>query len=150
MPKPTMLKMTILTFAAALLVATAVAVAFSQTTTSSSPKYHVVFQMSEPEGQAWDSLILHVNNTRASLGKENSQMEVVFFGPGLNMLLKKNSAFEARLKDLSDSGVKLIACQNAMRYRNVASADLFPFATEVDSAIAEMVRKQQAGWQYVH
>jgi hypothetical protein len=77
MPKPTMLKMTILTFAAALLVATAVAAAFSQTTTSSSPKYHVVFQMSEPEGQAWDSLILHVNNTRASLGKENSQMEVL-------------------------------------------------------------------------
>jgi intracellular sulfur oxidation DsrE/DsrF family protein len=148
MPKRTTMKMTILNIAAALLVASAVAAAFSQTTTS--PKYHVVFQMSEPEGQAWDSLVLHVNNTRASLGKENSQMEVVFFGPGLNMLLKKNSAYEARLKELSDSGVKLIACQNAMRYRNVVSADLFPFATEVDSAIAEMVRKQQAGWQYVH
>jgi uncharacterized protein len=125
------------------------AAGFSQTTLG-SPKYHVVFQLTEPESMAWDSLILHVRNMQTALGKDNSQVEVVFFGPGLNMLLRKNEAYEARLKDLADSGVTLAACQNAMRFFKVTSADLFPFATEVDSGVAELVRKQQAGWQYIH
>ena len=138
---------TILLIAAVAILITAAA--FSQTTVS-SPKYHVVFQLTEPEGMVWDSLILHVRNMRAAFGKDNSQVEVVFFGQGLNMLLKKNSAYEERLKELADSGVTLAACQNAMRFFKVTSADLFPFATEVDSGVAELVRKQQAGWQYIH
>lgn len=66
------------------------------------------------------------------------------------MLLKKNTAYEERLKQLADSGVALVACQNAMRFLNVKTEDLFPFATQVDSGVAELVRKQKAGWEYVH
>jgi uncharacterized protein len=138
------------TLLATIAVALVIAAAALSQTTPGSPKYHVVFQLTEPEGMAWDSLVLHVRNMQTALGKDNSQVEVVFFGPGLNMLLKKNSAYEARLKELADSGVTLAACQNAMRYLKVTSADLFPFATEVDSGVAELVRKQQAGWQYIH
>jgi intracellular sulfur oxidation DsrE/DsrF family protein len=32
----------------------------------------------------------------------------------------------------------------------VKSEDLFPFAGEVDSGIAEIIRKQEAGWAYIH
>lgn len=137
-----------------LLTATALALALgfgaiSQTT--SQPKYQVVFQLTEPQGQEWDALILHVNSMKGALAKDGgARVEVVFFGPGLNMLLKKNTAYEERLKQLSDSGVTLAACQNAMRFMNVKSEDLFPFATEVDSGVAELVRKQKAGWQYIH
>jgi intracellular sulfur oxidation DsrE/DsrF family protein len=54
------------------------------------------------------------------------------------------------LKQLSDKGVELLACRNAMKMRSVKSEDLFPFAAEVDSGIAEIVRKQEAGWGYIH
>lgn len=120
--------------------------------TPSTPKYQVVFQMTEPQGQAWDILVLHVNNLRAALEKGGGvQVEVVFFGPGLRMLTKKSgAAYEERLKKLSDAGVTLAACQNAMRMMNVTTEDLFPFATQVDSGVAELVRKQKAGWQYIH
>jgi intracellular sulfur oxidation DsrE/DsrF family protein len=122
--------------------------AISQTT--ARPKHHVVFQMSEPES-AWNSLVLHVNNTMRSLADDGgSQVEVVFFGPGLSMLTKASTAYEEPLKQLSDKGVKLLACQNAMKMRNVKTEDLFPFAGQVDSGIAEIVRKQEAGWAYVH
>jgi intracellular sulfur oxidation DsrE/DsrF family protein len=77
-------------------------------------------------------------------------VEVVFYGPGLSMITKSNTAFEERLKQLTMNGVKLVACRNAMKMRNVKSEDLFPFAGEVDSGIAEMVRKQEAGWAYIH
>lgn len=134
---------------AAAMVLALVAVAVSQT--PAEPKHKAVFQLTEPQGQDWDMLIAHVNNARAALAKDGgSEMEVVFFGPGLNMLLKKNAAYEERLKQLADSGVKLAACQNAMRLMNVKSEDLFPFATEVDSGVAELIRKQTAGWTYIH
>ncbi len=123
--------------------------AYSQT--PAGPKHHVVFQLSEDNGPAWSSLVLHVNNTMKSLAEDGgSQVEVVFYGPGLSMITKSNTAFEERLKQLTMNGVKLVACRNAMKMRNVKSEDLFPFAGEVDSGIAEMVRKQEAGWAYIH
>jgi len=134
--------------AAGLLALAAVLAVFSQA--PSTPKYQAVFQLTEPQGEAWDMMVAHVTNLQKALGKDNVQVEVVFFGPGLNMILKKNSAYEERLKQLADNGVTLAACQNAMRFLNVKTEDLFPFTTQVDSGVAELVRKQKAGWQYIH
>jgi intracellular sulfur oxidation DsrE/DsrF family protein len=141
-----MLKTILLLIAVALLVVLA---AVSQT--PAGPKHHVVFQLTEPEGPDWDSLVKHINNMRKAFDKDGgSQVEAVFFGPGLNMLRKTNAAYEERLKQLADSGVTLSACQNAMRAMNVKTEDLFPFASQVDSGVAELARKQEAGWAYIH
>jgi len=119
--------------------------------TAAGPKHHVVFQLSEPDGAVWSSLIVHVNNTMKSLAEDGgSQVEVVFYGPGLTMLTKQSKTYEEQLKQLSDKGVKLLACRNAMNMRNVKTEDLFPFAGQVDSGIAEIVRKQETGWAYIH
>jgi intracellular sulfur oxidation DsrE/DsrF family protein len=117
--------------------------------TPATPKHKVVFQMNDGEN-TWDSLVGHVTNLRIAFAKDGSQVEVVFFGDGLDMLLKKNTAYEERLKQLSDNGVILAACQNAMKFKNVKTEDLFPFATQVDSGVAELTRKQEAGWAYIH
>lgn len=119
--------------------------------TPAAPKHHVVFQLTEPDGPAWGTLIVHVTNMREAFAKDGgSEVEVVFFGAGLNMLRKTNTAYEERLKKLADSGVTLAACQNAMRLMNVKTEDLFPFASQVDSGVAELARKQEAGWAYIH
>ena len=119
--------------------------------TAKTLKHHIVFELVEPEGAAWDSLVKHVNNTRNALATDGgSQVEVVFWGAGLNMLRKTNTAYEQRLKQLVDDGVTLSACQNAMRVMNVKTEDLFPFASQVDSGIAQIVRRQEAGWAYIH
>ena len=119
--------------------------------TPKTAKHHIVFEVVEPEGAAWDSLVKHVNNTRNALAADGgSQVEVVFWGAGLNMLRKTNTAYEQRLKQLVDDGVTLSACQNAMRVMNVKTEDLFPFASQVDSGIAQIVRRQEAGWAYIH
>ena len=140
------MKRTLVTVAVLMLVL--VFAAISQT--PSTPKHRVVFQLTEPEGAAWGMLTAHVTNLRSAFSKDGSEVEVVFFGPGLNMLLKKNTAYEERLKQLSESGVTLSACQNAMRMMNVKTEDLFPFASQVDSGAAELARKQEAGWAYIH
>ena len=140
------MKKTILTVAAL-----ALALGFAAVSqTPAAPKHHVVFQLSEPD-TAWGSLVLHVNNVRKALASDGgSQMEVVFYGPGLEMIRKTNTAYEERLKQLADAGVTLIACQNAMKMRNVKTEDLFPFTSQVESGIAEIVRKEESGWAYIH
>ena len=124
--------------------------AISQTP-ATGPKHHVAFQLSEADDVAWNSVVVHVNNTMKALADDGgSEVEVVFWGPGIEMLRKTNTAYEERLKQLSDHGVKLLACRNAMKNRKVTTGDLFPFAGQVDSGIAEIVRKQEAGWAYIH
>lgn len=119
--------------------------------TPAGPKHHVVFQLSEESGPAWGTLIVHVNNTMNALAEDgDSEVEVVFYGPGTLMLKKSNGEFEERLHQLSKRGVKLVACRNAMKNRNIKTEDLFPFAGEVTSGIAEIVRKQESGWAYIH
>ena len=123
--------------------------AVSQTT--ATPKHKTVFAFTEPQGSDWNLLFLHVQNLQEALKKDGGvQVEVVFYGAGLNMLRKTNTAYEERLKKMKDSGVTIMACQNAMKLMNIKSEDLTPYATEVDSAMAELTRRQEAGYAYIH
>ncbi len=112
-------------------------------------KHRVVFQMNMPAGDSWNQLLGNVNNIRKVFGPEGIQVEVVFYGKGLTALLKTNKDYEERLKQLAAEGVILGACQNTMRIMKVTGDDIFPFSTQVDSGVAELVRKQEAGWTYI-
>jgi intracellular sulfur oxidation DsrE/DsrF family protein len=54
-----------------------------------------------------------------------------------------------RMKKLADAGVLCAACENSLRKKNVPKAALLPLVTTVDSGVAEVVRKQEAGWSYI-
>jgi len=116
---------------------------------ASAPKHKVVFELNAPAPSGWDQLFHNVENVQKIFGAEGVQVEVVFFGKGLTMLLKNNAAYADRLKEASDKGVVLAACQNTMRAMKVTTEDLFPFAHQVDSGVAELVRKQEAGFSYI-
>ena len=124
--------------------------AMSQTPQAApKPKHRVVFELNAPAPSGWDQLFHNVDNVLKIFGDEGVQVEVVFFGKGLRMLLKSNSEYAARLKEAADKGVTLSACQNSMRAAKITTEDLFPFAAQVDSGVAELVRKQEAGWSYI-
>jgi intracellular sulfur oxidation DsrE/DsrF family protein len=128
-----------------------IGVATPQTPAPAAPKHHVIFQLNEAQGPEWDAVIRHTNNLRKALEKDGgAQVEIVFFSQGLKMLLKTNKEYEEKLKKLADDGVILAACQNAMKAMNVKTEDLFPFTVQVDSGVAEIARKQEAGWAYIH
>jgi intracellular sulfur oxidation DsrE/DsrF family protein len=115
------------------------------------PAHRIVVQMSEPQGPAWSELAVHVNNLLANLVPDGgAQIEIVFLGPGLNMLRKTNVAYEKRFEQFAGLGVTFAACQNSMEAMKLAKSDLFPFASEVRAGVAEIVRKQEAGWAYLH
>ena len=137
------MKKTILTLIAMILVLTFAAV--SQTT----QKHRVVLQINVDSPDSWNQLFGNIGNIQKSFGADKIQIEVVTYGKGLGLLLKTNSAYEERMKKAIATGVVLAACQNSMRTRNITTQDLFPFASQVDSGVAELVRKQEAGWSYI-
>ncbi len=78
-----------------------------------------------------------------------TEIEVVVHGNGLGLILKTNQAMRERLQLNCDTAVHFAACENTMRRMNLKREDLMPFATTVDSGVAEVVRKQEAGWSYI-
>ena len=139
------MKKTILTLAALLLVL--VFAAISQT--PASHKHQVVIQMNTPQGDSWNQLFANIENIQKVFAADGIQIEVVCYGKGLSMLLKTDSAYEERMKKAASTGVVLAACQNSMRIQKVTTEDLVPFAAQVDSGVAELIRKQEAGWSIV-
>jgi uncharacterized protein len=115
----------------------------------SAAKHKVVFQMNVANDDSWNQLFGNVGNATTAFQKDGIQIEVVFYGKGITALLKTNAAYEERLKKAAADGVILAACQNSMRLRKIKSEDIFPFSKEVDSGVAELIRKQEAGWSYI-
>jgi intracellular sulfur oxidation DsrE/DsrF family protein len=135
----------------AALVAATLAGAWAQDTKpAASAKHKVVLQMNVDGADSWNQLFGNIGNVQQAFKANGGvQIEVVFYGKGITALLKTNAAYKERLEKAAADGVILGACQNSMRNRKITSADIFPFSTEVDSGVAELVRKQEAGWSYI-
>ena len=117
--------------------------------TPAPPKHKVVFQMNVADNDSWNQLFGNIGNARKAFEKDGIEIEVVFYGKGISALLKTNTEYAERLKKAAADGVVLGACQNSMRLRKITSQDIFPFSTEVDSGVAELIRKQEAGFSYI-
>jgi len=124
--------------------------ALAQTPPPAAPaKHKVVFQMNVADKDSWNQLFGNIGNAQRAFRKDGIQIEVVFYGKGITALLKTNTEYAERLQKAAADGVVLGACQNTMRLRKITSEDIFPFSTEVDSGVAELIRKQEAGYSYI-
>lgn len=113
-----------------------------------APKDRVVFQVSDNDPARWNLVLNNVKNLQTELGKDKVVIEVVAFGPGINML-KFDSEVGGRLQEAADSGVTIAACGNTMKGQHLTPADMHPAAKIVPAGIVELVRKQQEGWAYI-
>ena len=94
-------------------------------------------------------MLNNVKNVREAMGQATTEVLVVAHSKGLGMLLKENNTMADRMKEMAGSGVVFAACENTMKKKNVSKDQLLPFATTTDSGVAEVVRKQEAGWSYI-
>ena len=113
-------------------------------------KYHVIFEMSAGEQPRLEAVIRNIDNLKIALGPENVVVELVLHGAAISSYTKdKAGPIAADWERLAKSGVGLLACNNSLKMRNIPRDALLPYVKIVDSAVAELVRKQQAGWQYI-
>ncbi len=113
-----------------------------------SKTHRVVFEATMEGTEQWTSVLNNVENLKKALGAA-TEIEVVAHGKALGMLVAKDNSLADRIKKLADEGVVFAACENTMKKKNVTKDQLLPSATTTDSGVAEVVRKQAAGWSYI-
>ena len=115
---------------------------------SAAKKRGIVLQISENDPAKWDMALTTVKNIRKEFSAENMDIEIVAYGPGLEMF-KKNTPLARRLDDAAKSGVKLLACGNAMKASNTTKEELSPSVEVVKAGVVEIMQKQEQGYSYI-
>jgi len=111
-------------------------------------KQRVVFQVSDADPAKWNLALNNARNVQADLGKENVEIEIVAYGPGLNML-KAESAVAPRLAGALDDSVGLIACENTMKNTKVKREDMYQGIGYVMAGVTHIMKRQQQRWSYI-
>ena len=111
-------------------------------------RHKVIFQVSDNDPAKWNLALNNVRNIQQDLGRENVDIELVAYGPGLGML-KLESPVSVRVGDVLGQGVKILACENTMTNTKVTRADMLPNIGYVKAGVVELMVKQQQGWAYI-
>ena len=79
-----------------------------------------------------------------------TDIEVVFHGPGVSMVTARDATFSDTLGEfVRNYSVRLVVCENTLRGHSLTPADLLPFVETVPVAMAELILKQEQGWAYI-
>jgi intracellular sulfur oxidation DsrE/DsrF family protein len=115
---------------------------------STGKTHKVVFGVTSGDVADWNLTLGNARNLINGVKPDATEVEIVAFGPGINMI-KADSAVAEDIKKLQEMGVKFMACQNAMRAHKLELKDLLPDMVPVPAGIVEVVEKQEAGWVYI-
>ncbi|MFZ9982558.1 MAG: DsrE family protein [Cyclobacteriaceae bacterium] len=113
----------------------------------SQVRHKVVIQFTNSDSLSQASMLGQIKNIRADL--PDTDIEVVCHGPGLDLLIAKQSKVTAQIKEWKGKGeVTFAACNNTMRRRGVKPEDLLGEATVVPSGMTQLIKRQEEGWSY--
>ena len=111
-------------------------------------KNKVVFQVSDPEPAKWNLALNNVRNLQTELPDDESDIEVVVYGPGIGML-KADAIIANRVDDAVASGVKVVACEITMKAQKLTRDDMNQKIDYVPAGVVELMHRQQQGYAYI-
>ena len=111
-------------------------------------KHRLVLQVSDAEPAKWKLALSNARNVQQDLGAQNVEIEIVAYGPGIDML-KSDSEAEPGVVQAMTDGVKVVACENTMRNRKLKREDMQGGIGYVGAGVVEIMEKQRAGWSYI-
>lgn len=111
-------------------------------------KNRVVIQVSDNDPAKWNLALNNARNLQSDLGAANVQIEIVAYGPGLNMV-KSGSAVASRIDESVLGGMNIIACENTMVNTKVTKEQILPGVNYVGAGVVQIMRRQQQGWSYL-
>jgi uncharacterized protein len=122
--------------------------ATAQTASAVVKAAKLVIQVSDGEPAKWNLALNNAKNVQDELGAGKVDIEVVAYGPGLNML-KLDAATNSRVSSLSEAGIQFVACENTMRNMKLGKDDIHPAAAFANSGVVAIMTRQSQGWAYV-
>ncbi len=116
--------------------------------TPARQKTQVVLQVSDPDPAKWNLALNNARNAQVDLGADKVDIEIVAYGPGINML-KFDSVTANRVSEAVKNGVKIVACENTMTAQKIVKADMNPAVSYVPAGVVHIMQRQHQGWAYV-
>lgn len=96
--------------------------------------------------------LLNARNLKAVIGKGNIDVELVVYGPGLN-ILKKDRKNSLRVKDLMDRyGLKVSVCEGTLKgyaKRHGSEPDIIDGVSRVTTGAIRILELQEQGYAYM-
>ena len=111
-------------------------------------KEKLVVQVSDANPATWNLALNNIKNIQKDLGKDNVELELVAYGPGIAML-KAESEVSNRIDEAVDSGVHVMACENTMHGQKLGKADMNARIGYVKSGVVEILQRQEQGYAYL-
>jgi intracellular sulfur oxidation DsrE/DsrF family protein len=142
-----------------LLTALAIALAAVTGAAAENAKPHrVAIQIDQSDEKVMNMVLNNAKNVlehyRAK--NEDAEVEIVAYGPGLDMLRDDKSPVKDRIKQMVDvdfpSKIAFSACNNTkrgMEKREGHPITLIPQATIVPAGVVRLMELQEEGWSYV-
>jgi intracellular sulfur oxidation DsrE/DsrF family protein len=110
--------------------------------------YKIVFDLTTSDTATHQRLIRWINGIVSS--HPDADVEVVFYGKALDMILKGKSTVAGDVLKLSaDKKVTFAACEQAMKAFNISKNQLLTGVITVPDALHELVTKQAEGFGYI-
>ena len=137
----------------------AILVSISSTAFAADAKPHrIAIQVDQNDPATMNLALNNVTNIMKYYGDkgETIDLEVVAYGPGLNMFRDDKSPVKDRLKQISEmafpSKVKFSACNNTkqgMEKKEGHPITILPEASLVPSGVVRLSELQEQGWTYI-
>ena len=120
--------------------------------------HHVAIQIDQNDPQVMNLVLNNATNVieyyRAK--KEEVDVDIVAYGPGLHMLRADTSPVQDRIKRINDivfpGKIQFSACNNtkeAMEKTEGRAISILPDAIMVPSGVVHLMELQEQGWSYV-
>lgn len=115
-----------------------------------TPRYKMLLQISEDSVDKLNLALNNAKNAQNAFGPDNIEIEIVAFGGGIQTLKYYAPAPLAdKVKQATYSGVRIVACENALRSAKLRPTDMLREVRYVPSGVAEIVEKATQGWVYI-
>ena len=131
-------------------------VALAAQAAAAQKEHHLILQVNTNDPAAMNLTLNNATNVAQYYEKigEPVKIEVVTFGPGLNMLREDTSPVKARIETmaLSTPEVSFKACgvtRENMRKAEDKDIPIIPQAEVVPSGVVRVMQLEEAGWSYV-
>ena len=134
-------------------------IAFATCALAADGKTHrIAIQVDQNDPQVMNLVLNNATNVIEHYRAKNEDVdvEIVAYGPGLNMLRADTSPVQDRIKHLKDmvfpGKIQFSACNNTkqgMEKREGHAISVVPEATVVPSGVVRLMELQEQGWSYV-
>jgi intracellular sulfur oxidation DsrE/DsrF family protein len=116
--------------------------------TKISDKEKVVFQVSDGDPKKWNLALNNMKNVQEALGRDKVEIELVVYGPGIDML-KAESTAGNRVSEAVADGVKVVACEVTMKAQKLTKDDMLGSIGYVPGGVIELMKRQKQGYAYI-